>query len=448
MDDGAPTEETTATALAIRDRIKAFRRVPAAAIEPHPDNPWHHSAAQRLALRASLRDVGIATALICYEPTPGHLRLIDGELRREEIGSAAEIPVLVLDVTEAEVDTLLMSFNTVAMLAEQSRERMAALLARTPVSEQLLAAIRATQKNQMASLLGNGVRAGKADPDDVPPVPETPVTQPGDLWVLGEHRVLCGDATREEDVARVMNGQRAVLMNTDPPYGVSYANDDRPNPRGAKPPVAKPRVANDEMRDEQLQAFLEAAFSAAKTHALADAAAWYLWHADLTQAFFAAAAAAANVVLHRQIIWVKPVLLLTRGQYHWKHEPCFFGWVQGHQPPDYGRGGGERDQTTIWEIASVTRKEREIFNHSTPKPTALFAIPLVKHTRAGAVCYEPFAGSGPQFIAAEQLERRCYGLELEPRFCDVIVRRWEAFTGKTAELQRGTPTARPVAVPP
>jgi len=270
-----------------------------------------------------------------------------------------------------------------------------------------------------------------ADPDEVPEPPKNPITKPGDLWIIGDHRLLCGDSTKAEDVERVMNGERAGLMNTDPPYGVSYANDERPNPG-----VAKPRVANDLLQDEQLQQFLESVFTGAVSRALTPDAAWYLWHAHLTQGFFAAAAAAADVVLHRQIIWVKPVLLLGRGQYHWKHEPCFMGWVRGHQPPDYGLGKGERTQTTVWEVGGVSQAERKQFDHSTPKPVDLFTIPIVKHLKQGEVCYEPFAGSGPQFIAAEELNRKCYGLEIEPKYCDVIVERWQQFTGKKAKREK------------
>jgi DNA modification methylase len=245
-------------------------------------------------------------------------------------------------------------------------------------------------------------------------------TKRGQIWEIGKHRLMCGDSTCEADVKRLMDGKKAGLMNTDPPYGVSYANDERPNPG-----VAKPRVANDSMRDAELQSFLESVFRLARTEALSPVAAWYLWHAHLTQGFFAAAAAAAaaHVILHRQIIWVKPVLLLGRGQYHWKHEPCFMGWVEGHQPPDYGRGNGERDQTTIWEVGSVSNADRAAFNHATPKPVGLFTIPQIKHLQADEICYEPFAGSGPQFVAAQQTQRICYGLEIEPKYVAVALER-------------------------
>ena len=260
----------------------------------------------------------------------------------------------------------------------------------------------------------------EADPE---PLPRTSTVQRGDLFILGEHRLLCGDSTNPDDVRRLMGGERAVLMNTDPPYGVSY--DPSALREGGKPSA----IANDDLRDRELQQFLERAFAAARAEALTPNAAWYLWHAHLTQGFFAAAAAAANVVLHRQIIWVKPQLILGRGQYHWRHEPCFFGWVDGHQPPDYGEGDGERTQTTVWEIAGVAPGERRELNHSTPKPTRLFEIPIVKHTRRGEICYEPFAGSGPQILAAQSTGRRCFAIEIDPLHVQSILDRWVRATG-------------------
>lgn len=146
----------------------------------------------------------------------------------------------------------------------------------------------------------------------------------------------------------------------------------------------------------------------------------------LTQGtFFAAAAAAADILIHRQIIWKKPGFVLTRsGMYHWAHELCFFGWRRGHQPPWYG----PKNQTSVWELG----RDADAGQHPTQKPVALFLPPITNHTLEGEAVYEPFAGSGSQFIAAEQTSRRCVGLEIEPRYCQVVIDRWEAFTGQTA----------------
>lgn len=258
--------------------------------------------------------------------------------------------------------------------------------------------------------------------DEQPAVPRETWVKRGQLFRLGEHRLLCGDSTSDEDVTRLMDGDRAGLMQTDPPYGVDYES-------------AFDKIANDDKGGTDLQRFLERAFRPAAALALKPNAAWYLWHANLTEGFFAAAAAAAaKVVLHRSIIWVKPQLILGRGQYHWRHEPCFMGWVDGNSPPDYGRGDGERDQTTVWELPGIANDERAELGHPTPKPVALFDTPIVKHLRVGEVCYEPFAGSGPQFISAEKLQRRCFGIELEPRYVQAIIERWEKFTGASHEV--------------
>lgn len=418
--------------MQFRDRIKELRRVHSSMLRPNPRNWRTHPQAQQDALRGVLAEVGIADAVLARECEDGGLMLLDGHLRVETLPDA-EIPVLILDVTEAEGDKILATLDPLAAMAEADASKLDALLREVQTGNESLAGMLAELAEEAGCLSSQEPEIVE---DEVPEPPVVPITKPGDLWLLGRHRVLCGDSTKAEDVGRLMNGSRAMLMNTDPPYGVSYANDDRPNPGVAKPRVAKPRVANDGLADDELQSFLESCFRAAVDIALEPNAAWYMWHAHLTQGYFAAAAAAANVVLHRQIIWVKPVLLLGRGQYHWKHEPCFMGWVKGKQPPDYGEGNGERTQTTIWEIGSVSQAERKEFNHATPKPVGLFSIPLVKHTKPGEICYEPFSGSGPQLIAAEQLNRTCYGMEISPQYCDVIVKRWENLTGHKAVLEQ------------
>jgi DNA modification methylase len=267
-------------------------------------------------------------------------------------------------------------------------------------------------------------------------------TEVGQLWEFGEHRLLCGDCRDTASVELLMQGELAGLMNTDPPYGISYRNDERPHPGGDKhypsnPRVAKPTILNDNLEGKELQEFLEQCFRAAADIALCKDAAWYMWHAMLLQGYFAAAAAvAAGLIIHRQIIWVKPVLLLGRGHYHWKHELCFMGWVQGHEPPDYGRGAGERDQHTVWEVDSVTHAEREEFGLPTPKPVELFSVPIIKHLKRGEVCYEPFAGTGPQFVAAERYGVKCYGMDLDPACVAVTLERLSQM-GLTPKLCNG-----------
>lgn len=271
---------------------------------------------------------------------------------------------------------------------------------------------------------------GESDPDDEAPILHgEPITQLGDVWLLGHNRLMCGDSGDAESVSVLMAGDRAILMQTDPPYGVSHVATKDGIPRHGFSDMAQrwEHIKNDDLQDAQLQAFLESVFRTASELALADNAAWYLWHAHLTQGFFAAAAAAADVLLHRQIIWVKPSMVLTRsGMYHWQHEPCFFGWRKGRQPPWYGN----KSQTSVWEIG----RDRDTI-HPTQKPVALWMPGIENHTKAGDVCYEPFSGSGSQIIACEQTGRACYAMELSPQYVDASVRRWQAYTGKLATLE-------------
>ena len=175
-----------------------------------------------------------------------------------------------------------------------------------------------------------------------------------------------------------------------------------------------------------MQAFLETAFLAALP-GLAEDAAWYLWHPMLTQGYFAAAAAAAaaaDLIIHRQIIWKKAQFIFGRGDYHWRHELCFYGWRQGHRPSFHG----PRNQDTVWEIP--WGEKRSEVGHPTAKPVELFAIPMRNHQPM--ISYEPFAGSGSQVIAAEQYGVSCRAIEIEPQYVQVALDRWEAFTGQKA----------------
>jgi len=243
----------------------------------------------------------------------------------------------------------------------------------------------------------------------------------GQVWQLGDHRVMCGDSTKEEDVAKLMNSEIAVLMQTDPPYGIAYVSNAKTKGQ-AKQHI---EIENDDLDGEKLQKFLEQTIVAALPF-LSKNCAFYFWHPMLTQGtFFAAAAAAADILIHRQIVWVKPSLVFGRGDYHWQHELCFYGWKKGNRPPFYGA----RNQTTVWQIDRETSKQ-----HPTAKPVKIWNAAILNHTNEQEVIYEPFLGSGSQIIAAEQLGRKCYGMEISPDYVAVILQRWADFTGKTPEL--------------
>jgi len=232
-------------------------------------------------------------------------------------------------------------------------------------------------------------------------------------------------------VTRLMAGKKAKLFATDPPYGIDYSHAGT---NSSSLHGLWEDIAFDDLRDSKLQGFLTAAFTAWLSF-LEKNAAWYLWHAHLTQGFFSAAAA-ADVILHRQIIWVKPQLIMGIGMFHWKHEPCFMGWRRGNKPAWYS----DRTQTTVWEIGyEGLRNKGEGKEHPTQKPCEIFVRPIHYHTKESEIVAEPFAGSGTQFIAAEQTKRICYGMEIEPRYCDVIVQRYVNFTGNEKIKLNGKP---------
>jgi DNA modification methylase len=265
------------------------------------------------------------------------------------------------------------------------------------------------------------------------------VTRRGDLWILGNHRLLCGDSTSPDDVTRLMNGERAALFATDPPYLVDYDGTNHPTKKNATARARK--IANKDWSEDYIEQkhwddssqgpqFYEAFMQVAIDCAIREDAAWYCWHASRRQAMLEACWTKFDVLHHQQIIWAKSRPVLTRSIMLWAHEPCLFGWRSGHKPR-VNREGFENWPTTVWSIPSSEIETRE---HPTSKPVRVFTLPMELHTVPGEICYEPFSGSGSQHIAGEKTGRRVYGLELSETFCDVIINRWQAFSGKAAIL--------------
>lgn len=255
---------------------------------------------------------------------------------------------------------------------------------------------------------------GKTDPDDVPEAPAEPITKPGDLWILGNHRLLCGDSTDTVALERLMENKPADLWLTDPPYNVNYEGGT-----GLK-------IQNDNMKDAEFRQFLHDVYVAANCF-LRPGAAFYIWHADSEGYNFRGAAVDVGWKVRQCLIWLKSSLVMGRQDYQWKHEPCLYGWTEG--AAHYW--GSDRKQTTILEFD----KPRRNGEHPTMKPVELFQYQMENSTKQGDVVLDSFGGSGTTLIAAERIHRKARLMELDPAYCDVIVKRWEDFTGKKAILE-------------
>ena len=273
---------------------------------------------------------------------------------------------------------------------------------------------------ELETLLGSageddGAGGDSADEDAAPEPPAEPVSRPGDLWVLGHHRLLCGDATVAKDVERLLAGTVPHLMVTDPPYGVSYDPAWR-NEAGVSSTARTGKVANDDRADWR------------EAWALFPGEVAYVWHAAIHARTVAESLEACGFVVRSQIIWSKPRFVLGRGDYHWQHEPCLYAVRKGGT----GHWQGARDQATVWPIASGEDDGATV--HGTQKPVACMRRPIENNSEEGDAVYEPFSGSGTTLIAAERTGRRCFALELDPRYVDVAVTRWQTLTGQAAVL--------------
>jgi DNA modification methylase len=273
---------------------------------------------------------------------------------------------------------------------------------------------------ELEQLVGHGLHEGKTDDDAVVPIPETSI-QRGDLFQLGDHRLLCGDATNDTDVARIMSADPPTIMITDPPYGVQYDAAWRLR-AGGYGRHAVGEVPNDD-RVDWSDAFR-----------LFPGRVVYVWHAGLHAGAVAASLVTCGFQLRAQIIWAKTNFVLGRGDYHWQHEPCWYA-VRGGESSGWS---GDRTQSTVWSIANLNPfsgghdAQDPSTGHSTQKPVALYERALLNNSAPGDVVYDAFVGSGTAIIAAQKTGRRCVGVELDPRYVQMAIDRWQAYTGQTA----------------
>ena len=254
-----------------------------------------------------------------------------------------------------------------------------------------------------------------ADGEIIEPPPE-PKTKEGDVWILGKHRLMCGDSTSIDALEKLCNNQLVDMWLTDPPYNVAYEGKTKD----------ALTIKNDSMGDDDFRQFLRDCYVAADA-VMKPGAAFYIWHADLEGYNFRGAAKDANWKVRQCLIWKKSTLVMGRQDYHWKHEPCLYGWKDGAGH----LWASDRKQTTILEFD----KPRRNGEHPTMKPVDLFEYCLLNNTKGGDIVLDSFGGSGTTMIACEKSGRTGYLMELDPKYCDVIINRWQTLTGKDAVLE-------------
>ncbi|MBF0142866.1 MAG: site-specific DNA-methyltransferase [Magnetococcales bacterium] len=433
---------------------KAIEVWPVDRLIPYAANARTHSEAQIAKVAASMKEFGFTSPILVDGKDgiiAGHCRL----MAARKLG-LDQVPVIVLDhLSDAQRRAYILADNKLALDAGWDNDILAAELDRLREDGFELEVIGFSDE-ELGDLLdvmedGEGGTGAAGDEETIPEPPPNPVSKPGDLWVLGEHRLLCGDSTKAEDVQRLMKGERAILFATDPPYLVDYDGTNHPPNKTYKERQEKAKLAaagkvkkgwldgNKDWSDtygvtwddssqgpELYEGFIQAAID----HAISDHAAWYCWHASRRQAMLEAVWEKMGAFVHQQIIWNKPSPVLTRTHYLWKHEPCFYGWMRGNRPEKIE---GADPAYTVWDIKGLTGDDRP--EHPTPKPLDCFAIPMRQHVEPGGLCYEPFSGSGSQIMAGEQTGRRVYAMEISPVYVDVAVKRFLQATGKIVYLE-------------
>lgn len=375
--------------------------VPIAKLVPYVNNARTHSPEQIVKLRSSLREFGFINPVIIdrdYGVIAGHGRILAA---KEE--GITEVPCVFADhLTEAQKKAYIIADNRMAMDAGWDEE-----LLRVEI-EALQAAdfdplLTGFDADELADLFDDGEKDVEDDDFDLSAALEkASFVEPGDVWTVGRHRLVCGDATSEDDVAKLMNGKRANLIVTDPPYGVSFKS------------ASGLTIQNDSMKDEEFYQFLLSAFQRMADH-LEKGGSAYVFHADTEGLNFRRAFVDAGFHLAGCCIWVKDSLVLGRSDYQWQHEPVLYGFLQNGKHPWFS----DRKQTTVWNFAKPKRNA----NHPTSKPLDLLAYPIGNSTQENAIVADTFGGSGSTMMACEQMNRTCFMMELEGKYASVILRR-------------------------
>lgn len=434
---GAEQGAVKAAAGGIRNRVREVRTMRLGDLRPHPGNWRAHPQAQRDAMRGVLEELGWAGVVLAYEPEDGGgLMTLDGHLRAEEAPDL-EVSVAVLDIKDREAAYLLATHDPLSALADANSVALDALLrdvnSGMPAVQEMLAGL--------AEDAGLYPDAPEVVEDEVPEPPTSPVTETGDVWILGRHRLLCGDSADAASVSRVCGNVRATCVFTDPPYGVSIGAKNRllnANPSGENGNTGNGRVetniADDDLSPAELKARLIPAFKNLAKVCAPDCT-YFVCAPQVGELgmMMMMMMQESGLPVRHVLIWKKnqPTFSMGRLDYDYQHEPILLTWRKNHKRPMRGT-----HKTSVWEID----KPRESKMHPTMKPVALYANAYLNNGDPGDAVFDIYAGSGTAFIAAEQTGRTCVGIEINPAYCDVIVERWQNLTGQKATRERhGTP---------
>lgn len=383
--------------------------VPLEKLVPYVNNARTHSAAQITKLRSSLREFGFINPVIIdcnYGIIAGHGRVMAA---KEE--GIAEVPCVFVDyLTEAQKKAYILADNRFAQDAGWDEELLKLEIESLEAAD-FNVALTGFDCAELEDLFRDNVRDHvKEDDFDVKAELKKPAfSKTGDLWCLGSHRLFCGDSTKAESYDLLMNGKKANLVVTDPPYNVNYQG-------------SAGKIRNDNMADDAFYQFLLDAFTQME-HTMADDASIYVFHADTEGLNFRKAFSDAGFYLSGTCIWKKQSLVLGRSPYQWQHEPCLFGWKKSGKHQWYAG----RKETTIWEFD----KPKKNSDHPTMKPVPLIAYPIMNSSMINCIVLDPFGGSGSTLIACEQTGRICHTIELDEKYCDVIVNRYQEQIGSS-----------------
>ena len=383
--------------------------LPIAEFTADPENARLHDDRNLEAIARSLKAFGQQKPIVVDRD--GIIVAGNGTVAAASSLGWTEVAVVRTGLDKDEARAYAIADNRTAELATWDEERLALTLGELDID---LAGAVGFSEEELAAMLEPFDASEVVEEEPTPEPPADPITKPGDLWLLGEHRLLCGDSTKAEDVSRLMAGQTADLLLTDPPYNVDYTGKTKD----------ALKVKNDAMEDGAFRQFLVSAFQAA-FDAMRPGASFYVFHADSEGFNFRGAINDCGETVRQCLIWVKQTLVMGRQDYQWQHEPCLYGWKEGAAHSWYA----DRKQTTLLKFDRPTRSSE----HPTMKPVEMVAYLMGNSSKAKSIVLDLFLGSGTTLIASEQMGRVCYGMELDPAYCDVVVQRWESLTGQEAK---------------